>query len=101
MGDGANFRHLQDALMSQGSNFLEGIHNSLHPLSFPLHKHSPTHAAQFALYIPPPSPDMLEVLLSHPSFCTPATISCLSQSGQYILSQVGLSAGSYEPSYVG
>jgi hypothetical protein len=100
MRDGANFWRLRDLFMSRASDFLKGIHNSLHPLSFPLHEHSPKHAAQSAFYIPP-SPDILEVLLSHPSFCTPATISCLSQSGRYILSRGSLSAGSYERSYGG
>jgi len=91
MRDGANFRRLRDSFMSRASTFLKGIHNSLHPLSTQPFEHCLDTAAQAAHFVPPPQPGLLEVLLSHRSFRTPDTLSCLSHAGRYILSRASLS----------
>ena len=84
MRDSANFRRLRDSFMSRASNFLRGIFNSLHPLSASISEH----VAQHASYVTPSCPGILDVLISQPSLRTPISKSCLTQSGQYILSRV-------------
>ena len=81
MHDSANFRCLQDSFMSRASNFFCGIFNFLYPLSTATSEY----VAQHAKYVTPSHPGILDVLISQPSFCTPVSISCLTQSGQYIL----------------
>ena len=84
MRDSANFRRLQDSFMSRASNFLRGIFNSLHPLS----ASTSEYVAQHASYVTPSCPGILDVLISQPSLRTLISKSCLTQSGQYILSRV-------------
>ena len=91
MRDGANFRRLRDSFMSRASTFLKGIYNSLHPLSIQPDKHTVSATDKVPTYIPFPQPGLLDVLLSHRSFHTPDTLSCLSNAGRYILSRASLS----------
>ena len=84
MHDSANFRCLRDSFMSRASNFLRGIFNSLHPLS----ASTSEYVAQHASYVTPSCPGILDFLISQPSLRTPISKSCLTQSGQYILSRV-------------
>jgi len=72
---GAHFRRLRDSFMRRSSDFLKGIHTSTLPLPDVIH------IAQSAHYVPPPAPELLEVLLSHQSFRTPEALSCLSNAG--------------------
>ncbi len=91
MQDGSNFRRIRNSFMSRGSNFLRGIYNNnLHAhsktLEIPNLTLSQTFVAQRAQYIPPSKPVILDVIILHTCFHLPSTISCLSSSGQNILS---------------
>jgi hypothetical protein len=85
MQDGAHFRRLQDSFMRQSLDFLKGIHTLTLPLP------EITHIAQSVHYVPPPAPELLDILLGHQPFCTPEALSCLSNAGRHILSRVSLS----------
>jgi hypothetical protein len=84
MRDGAHFHRLRDSFMRRSLDFLKGIHTSTLPLP------EITHIAQSVHYIPPPAPELLNVLFAHQSFCTPEALSCLSHAGRHILSRVSL-----------
>jgi hypothetical protein len=89
MRDGANFRRLRDAFMSRASTFLRQIFLSSHPHR-PSVEQPSAPAAQSAHYISPPSPGILDVLLTHSTFRTSSLIRCLSHAGRFILSRVSI-----------
>ncbi len=89
MRDGANFRCLRDAFMSRASTFLRHIFLLSHPHR-PSVEQPSAPAAQSAHYIPPPSPGILNVLLTHSTFRTPSLLRCLSHAGRFILSRVSI-----------
>jgi hypothetical protein len=94
MRDTANFHHLRDALMSRVTIF-KRFHYSTDVS--PPHATKLIHAAQYSVhqlsvhYVAPPQPGLLEVLVSHASFCLPSTISSLFASGQFLLSCIATS----------
>jgi hypothetical protein len=75
MQDGGHFRRLRDSFTRRSLDFLKGIHTLTLPLP------EITHIAQSAHYIPPPAPELLDVLLAYQSFHTPEALSCLSHAG--------------------
>jgi hypothetical protein len=84
--DAANFRHVRDAFMCRGSNFLKGIYAWLSESVVT----PPLHVAQTANYVQPDWLGILEVILSHSAFHMYAALSCLLNAGQHILSWVSL-----------
>ena len=84
MRDSANFRRFRDSFMSRASNFLRRIFKSLYPLSTVTSEY----VAQYANYVTPLRPGILDVLISQPSFRTPVLISCLTQSGSRVLQKI-------------